>query len=79
VVRSRRPGDAVAARVGSKRVDELLSEWAVPRSARGSVPVVEDADGIVAVLASSAGGRDRYRAGPSGDCARRLAVIVKGA
>jgi tRNA(Ile)-lysidine synthase len=79
VVRSRRPGDAIASKGGSKRLDELLSEWAVPRSDRGRVPIVEDSDGIVAVLASRLGGKDRYRAGSSGDCARRLAVIVKGA
>lgn len=85
VVRSRRPGDAIASKDGSKRIDELLSEWAVPRPARGAVPIAEDADGIVAVLASSLGGRDRYRAGPpgeddpSGNGSRRFAVIVKGA
>jgi len=85
VVRSRRPGDAIASKGGSKRIDELFSEWAVPRRARGSIPVVEDPDGIVAVLASPLGGNDRYRSGPSGDRiplgngARRFSVIVKGA
>jgi tRNA(Ile)-lysidine synthetase-like protein len=91
VVRSRRPGDAIASKGGARRLDELLSEWGVPRPSRGSVPVVEDPDGIVAVLGSSLGGKDRYRAGPSGSIvpagnlipsrngARRLAVIVKGA
>ncbi len=85
VLRSRRPGDCIASGNGAKRVDELLSEWAVPRAKRDSVTVVEDAEGIVAVLASTQGGKDRYRAGPTGGLvpeengARRLAVIVKGA
>ncbi len=85
VLRSRRPGDAIASGRGSKRVDELLAEWAVPRAKRDSVIVVEDAEGIVAVLASDQGGKDRYRAGRTGGLvpeengARRLAVIVKGA
>jgi len=85
VLRSRRPGDSIKIGNGAKRVDELLSEWAVPLAKRGSVVVVEDAGGIVAVLASAQGGKDRYRAGPTGELvpqengARRLAVIVKGA
>ncbi len=89
VVRSRRPGDTVAFGGGTKRVDELFSEWKLSPAVRDSVAVVEDKDGIVAVLASPWGGKDRYRAGSSGDCARRVgerrigercfAVIVKGA
>lgn len=60
-VRSRRPGDRLAARGGAKRVDAILSELGLGGAARDAVPVVEDASGIVAVLASNAGLRDVYR------------------
>jgi tRNA(Ile)-lysidine synthase len=84
VVRSRRPGDAIALKDGTKRLDALFSEWALPEKARGLAPVVEDRDGIVAVLGLGFGGKDRYRALPKGvcpvgECARFLSVIVKGA
>jgi tRNA(Ile)-lysidine synthase len=89
VVRSRRPGDAIAFEDGTKRLDALFSEWAMPEDARGAAPVIEDRDGIVAVLCAGLGGRDRFRAhpkgerskseGPEGKGARRLSVIVKGA
>jgi len=85
VVRSRRPGDALALRRGSKRLDELLAEWGIPACSRDKVPIIEDRDGIVAVLGAGAGGRDRYRASRAGyrlgDGAegRRFSVIVKGA
>jgi tRNA(Ile)-lysidine synthase len=84
VVRSRRPGDAIALKDGNKRLDRLFSEWALRQDARGSAPVVEDRDGIVAVLGAAYGGKDRYRAQPQGERPggegeRRLSVIVKGA
>jgi hypothetical protein len=84
VVRSRRPGDSIALKEGTKRLDALLSEWAMTERARRSAAVVEDRDGIVAVLASGLGGKDRYRAlaeghFPSGERAGHLCIIVKGA
>jgi tRNA(Ile)-lysidine synthase len=84
VVRSRRPGDSIALKDGAKRLDALFSEWGLPEASRGAAPVVEDRDGIVAVLGAGIGGRDRYRArrdgdDPSDEQVRRLAVIVKGA
>ena len=79
VVRSRRPGDAISLKDGTKRLDTLFSEWALPEDARRAVPIVEDRDGLVVVFAESLGGKDRFRAGSSGECGRRLSVIVKGA
>jgi tRNA(Ile)-lysidine synthase len=88
VVRSRRPGDAIALKAGRKRLDKLFSEWGMPERSRAMVPIIEDRDGIVAVLAAGIGGKDRYRTGhgkdgPQGDIprgsARRLSIIVKGA
>ena len=79
VVRSRRPGDSISLPGGTKRLDALFSEWALPEEDRARVPVIEDRGGIVAVLGSSVGKKDRYRVGPSGRCDRLLSVIVKGA
>lgn len=80
VARSRRPGDALSLRRGRKPLDELLSEWGLPAEARGSLPVIEDRDGIVAVLGSAWGGRDRFRhcGGGLGN-GRKLSIAVKGA
>jgi tRNA(Ile)-lysidine synthase len=88
VVRSRRPGDAIALNKGTKRLDELFSGWGMPERSRGKVPIIEDRDGIVAVLGAGIGGKNRFRApregirpgsGTSGEGTRRLSVIVKGA
>lgn len=84
VVRSRRPGDSIALKLGTKRLDALFGEWALPEKDRASVPVLEDRDGIVAVLGAGLGGVDRFRASPGGGAplvgsTQRLVVIVKGA
>jgi tRNA(Ile)-lysidine synthetase-like protein len=82
VVRTRRPGDSIATEEGSKRVDALLSEWSLSERARRSAPIVEDRDGIVALLCAGLGGKDRYRARRPIEAAageRSLSVIVKGA
>ena len=81
VVRSRRPGDTIALPGGSKRIDVVLSEWGLDPPSRDSVPIVEDRDGIVAVLGKSFGARDRYRDGPRNDegLGPRFSVSVKGA
>ncbi len=81
VIRSRRPGDAIAIPGGEKRLDELFSEWRLSARLRGLVPVAEDRDGIVAVLGAAFGAKDRFRTGPGpeGQERRRLSVVVKGA
>jgi tRNA(Ile)-lysidine synthase len=83
VIRSRLPGDALALKRGTKRIDELLPEMGLPSALRGRVPLVEDAAGIVAVLGSAFGAQDRYRlgsvSGAEPEDAFRLALIVKGA
>jgi tRNA(Ile)-lysidine synthase len=79
IVRSRRPGDALPIRGGRKLLDVLFSEWGVARDDRDRIPVLEDRQGILAVLAARWGGRDRYRPSEGGDDAPRLAIQVKGA
>jgi tRNA(Ile)-lysidine synthetase-like protein len=61
VVRSRRPGDRIVIRQGYKPVDELLAELDIDPERRDFTPVLEDNRGIVAVMGSARGGRDRYR------------------
>lgn len=79
VVRSRKPGDELAIRGGSKRLDVLLSEWGVDAAVRDRIPVIEDRDGVVAVLGSGFGGRDRYRRNDGRESDVRLSIQVKGA
>jgi tRNA(Ile)-lysidine synthetase-like protein len=78
VVRSRRPGDTLEMQKGAKRIDELLSEWRIKPAYRGSVPVIEDRDGIVAILGAAFGGRDRFRSYSGTLASPRFAITVKG-
>jgi tRNA(Ile)-lysidine synthase len=79
VLRSRRPGDRLFMGEGSKPVDELFSEWGIRDELRCLVPIVEDREGIVAVLASSFGARDRFRKHDCKGNGRLIAIAVKGA
>jgi len=60
-IRSRRAGDSIQTCGGRKMVDSLVSELRIPVSERGALAVVEDVNGIVAVLGSWCGSRDVYR------------------
>jgi tRNA(Ile)-lysidine synthetase-like protein len=79
-IRSRLPGDRLEIRDGRKPVEEILAEWRVPREWRDYVPVLEDRRGIVGILGSRAGARDRYRPVPAAPDASipRLAVEIEG-
>jgi tRNA(Ile)-lysidine synthase len=79
VLRSRRPGDRLFMGKGSKPLDELFSEWGIRDELRCLVPVVEDRNGIVAVLGSSLGARDRFRKHDCKGNGRLIAIAVKGA
>ncbi|OHD23607.1 MAG: tRNA lysidine(34) synthetase TilS [Spirochaetes bacterium GWB1_59_5] len=60
-IRSRRAGDSIQTCGGLKMVDSLASELRIAVSRRATLPVVEDVNGIVAVLGSWCGSRDIYR------------------
>lgn len=79
-IRSRLPGDRLEIRGGRKPVDEILAEWKLPRGWRDYVPILEDRRGILGILGSPAGARDRYRPGPVflGASVPRLAVEIEG-
>lgn len=77
MVRSRRPGDRLALPDGFKAIDELAADQAVEPGLRDLVPVLEDRRGIVGILASSLGGRDRYRHYPADLDTSRAALNVE--
>lgn len=68
-LRSRRPGDSIHLEAGTVKVDDLLGAMKIPGIDRDLVPVMEDDHGLLAVLASSFGGRDVYRTDTSGSAA----------
>ncbi len=79
-VRSRLPGDWIGIRGGRKPVDEILAEWKVPPPWRERIPVLEDPRGILGILGSAAGFRDRFRPGPDAvdPSVPRLVVEIEG-
>lgn len=62
VLRARRSGDTIPIKEGRKSVAKLLSEWKVPLRLRPAVPVLEDREGILAVLGGMFGNRVAPRA-----------------
>ncbi len=50
LLRTRRPGDSIRTRAGSKSVKKILSEWRIPADLREDIPVLEDRKGVCAVV-----------------------------
>ncbi len=63
VIRSRKPGDRLVLKGGSKSVKRLFSEWAVPDELRCRIPVLADRQGVLAVIGGVFGYKDRIRSG----------------
>lgn len=63
VIRSRKPGDRLVLKGGSKSVKRLFSEWAVPDELRCRIPVLADRGGVLAVMGGVFGYKDRIRSG----------------
>jgi tRNA(Ile)-lysidine synthase len=59
IARSYRGGDRIVLTEGTKRIAALYAEWQIGRKQWSQIPVLEDTEGIVAVLGGSFGGRDR--------------------
>ena len=87
LVRSRKPGDAIICAGQRRRLDDILSSWRLESRDRDLVPVVEDAGGIVAILASAlarplagktALRRDKFRDYGGDASGRRLYIGIKG-
>lgn len=58
LLRTRRPGDAIQTGAGSKSVKKLLSEWRIPSYLREGIPVLEDRNGLCAVVGAPFGYRN---------------------
>jgi len=82
-VRSRKPGDTILCDGRHRRIDDLLSSWRIDEAHRDWIPLVEDREGIVAVLASCLGkeGYDHYKFRDYSGTreGRRFAICIKGA
>lgn len=61
-IRFARVGDKIKLKDGAKMVLRLLQDMKIPAHLRCRVPVIEDEDGVCAVLGSLYGGRDRISA-----------------
>ena len=68
VLRSLRSGDQIRLDGGNKRLTKLYAEWRVPQFERWRVPIVEDRQGILAVLGKPLGYRNRFRQAEAGEC-----------
>jgi tRNA(Ile)-lysidine synthase len=82
IVRTRMPGDRIRNEKGSIMVDELLKAWRIGLDFRGSIPVVEDPRGIVAVLPGAMEKppteREMHRHYTGPLSGRRFVIRVKG-
>ncbi len=83
IARSRKAGDAIKTTGIDKRIDDILKSWRLERQRRGLVPIIEDRDGIVAILPSSFEGlrcgREKFRDYTGPMDGRRLFIRIKGA
>jgi tRNA(Ile)-lysidine synthase len=62
IVRSRVPGDRIYLSDGMKTLKKLYNEWGVTSEERWKIPVIEDREGIVAILGQTFGYRNRIAA-----------------
>jgi tRNA(Ile)-lysidine synthase len=78
VVRSPRPGDTVEVGGLTKTLKRLLPECGVPRFQRRNVPIVEDRYGILAVVGSVTGGRERFSDRAAGHAGESVEIRLRG-
>ena len=55
IVRSRRHGDTVQTVAGTKKIKNIFSEWGLNEEQKGLVPVLEDREGVLAVVGAPFG------------------------
>jgi tRNA(Ile)-lysidine synthase len=58
-VRSLIPSDEIELIEGRKQVSKVLKDWKIPSERRWMVPVIEDRNGVAAILGDAFGGRNR--------------------
>ncbi|MCF7944663.1 MAG: tRNA lysidine(34) synthetase TilS [Spirochaetia bacterium] len=59
IIRSVQESDTISTTSGTKKVNKLFKDWKVPANERWEIPVIEDTNGIQAVMARSFGYFDR--------------------
>lgn len=63
IIRSFREGDRINIGCGRKSIKKLFNEWKVSEDERSLIPIVEDTDGIAAVMGRHLGYADKYACG----------------
>jgi len=80
VIRSVKPGNALNGAHGKKNLESMIKMAELPRSLRGAVPVIEDAEGVAAVLpsalGSSASGLDAFREPSLGESVQIVYIFL---
>ena len=62
LIRSAQPGDRIRLVNGTKSINDLFNDWKVPAVERWKIPVIENRQGIQAVMGAHLGYRDRVTA-----------------
>lgn len=82
IIRSRKAGDTIKTENGHAAIDDILKNWHIQNSMRDIVPIVEDRDGIVAILPALLNTAEcdykRFRPFPITGNPGKLQVILKG-
>lgn len=82
IIRSRKAGDVIKTEKGHTAIDDILKNWHIQKGMRNLVPIIEDRDGIVAVLPALLGNmtssQKRYRLFSIRGNPRKLHIILKG-
>jgi len=82
IIRSRKAGDVIKTEKGHTAIDDILKSWHIQKGMRDIVPVIEDRDGIVAVLPALLGNtacsQKRFRPFSINGNPGKLHIILKG-
>jgi tRNA(Ile)-lysidine synthase len=82
-IRSRKPGDKIRCGGKYRRIDQLLSGWGIEARHRDLVPLIEDGNGIVAILADCleglSYGQHKFRDYSGPLKGRSFVIRIKGA
>lgn len=82
IIRSRKAGDVIKTEKGHAAIDDILKNWHIQKGMRDLVPVIEDRDGIVAVLPALLGNtacsQKRFRPFSINGNPGKLHIILKG-
>ena len=63
VLRSRKSGDTIVTKAGTKSLKKIFNEWKIPLDKRWQVPLLVDRSGVVAVLGTPLGFKNCFKPG----------------